>query len=414
LLPDALPRPALATLASLAVFVALPAVVRAQHTFDDDVVFLRQRLEVVVLGEEKGARVAVVPAWQGRVVTSTIGGPEAPSYGWINRELAASGKLLPHMNAFGGEDRIWLGPEGGQFSIFFKRGDPFDLAHWQTPALIDAEAWTVAERTARQVFFKRDSRLVNYSGTRFDFRLERMVQLLEREAAAKALGAALPAGLKLVAFESQNVLVNTGKSAWMKSSGLLSIWILGMFHPTPATTVVIPYRQGAEAELGPVVNDAYFGKVPADRLRAKDGLIFFKGDGEQRGKIGLSPRRATGLAASYDASRGVLTFVRYDQPAGAGDYVNSMWEIQKQPFAGDVVNSYNDGPPEPGKKPLGPFYELETSSPAAALEPGASLTHVHRTFHVQGDAKDLDPLALKLLGVSLATIESALAGPPAR
>ncbi len=144
MLPDALPRPALATLASLAVLVALPAVVHAQHTFDDDVAFLRQRLEVVVLGEEKGARVAVVPAWQGRVVTSTIGGPEAPSYGWINRELAASGKLLPHMNAFGGEDRIWLGPEGGQFSIFFKKGDPFDLEHWQTPALIDSEPWTVA------------------------------------------------------------------------------------------------------------------------------------------------------------------------------------------------------------------------------------------------------------------------------
>ncbi len=85
-----------------------------------------------------------------------------------------------------------------------------------------------------------------------------------------------------------------------------------------------------------------------------------------------------------------------------------MWEIQKEPFAGDVVNSYNDGPPEPGKKPLGPFYELETSSPAAALAPGASLTHVHRTFHVQGDAKDLDALALELLGVSLATIEKAL------
>jgi hypothetical protein len=315
------------------------------------------------------------------------------------------------MNAFGGEDRIWLGPEGGQFSIFFKKGDPFDLVHWQTPGLIDSEPWTVSERTARQVFFKRDSKLHNYSGTRFDFRIERTVRLLERDAAARALGAALPAGLKLVAFESQNVLVNTGTSAWTKSSGLLSIWILGMFQPTPATTVAIPYRQGADSELGPVVNDAYFGKVPAERLRAKEGLIFFKGDGQQRGKIGLSPKRATGLAASFDAARGVLTVVRYDQPQNARDYVNSMWEIQKEPFAGDVVNSYNDGPPEPGKKPLGPFYELETSSPAAALAPGASLTHVHRTFHVQGDRAELDALALELLGVSLATIEKAL---PAR
>jgi hypothetical protein len=403
-------RPLAAALA-VSAFFALPAVARAQHTFDDDVAFLRQKLEVVVLGEDGGARVAVVPAWQGRVATSTVGGAQAPSYGWINRELAASGKLLPHMNAFGGEDRVWLGPEGGQYSIFFKKGDPFDLEHWQTPPLIDSEPWTAAAKSAREVSFKRDGRLVNYSGTDLAFRLERKVRLLAREDAAKALGESLPAGLQVVAFESENTLVNTGSAAWTKSGGLLSIWILGMFQPTPGTTIVVPYRQGPESELGPIVNDAYFGKVPAERLRAKDGLIYFRGDGLHRSKIGLDPRRSTGRAASYDATRGVLTLARYDQPEGARDYVNSMWEIQKEPFRGDVVNSYNDGPPAPGQKPLGPFYELESSSPAAALAPGARLTHTHRTFHLQGDRQALDLLARRLLGVSLETIEKALKEP---
>jgi hypothetical protein len=403
-------RPLAATLA-LAALVALPAAARAQYTFDDDVAFLRQKLEVVVLGEDGGARVAVVPAWQGRVATSTVGGAQAPSYGWINRELAASGKLLPHMNAFGGEDRVWLGPEGGQYSIFFKKGDPFDLEHWQTPPLIDSEPWTAAAGSAREVSFERSGRLVNYSGTSLDFRLERKVRLLARVDAAKALGESLPAGLQVVAFESENTLVNAGSAAWTKAGGLLSIWILGMFQPTPGTTIVVPYRQGPESELGPIVNDAYFGKVPAERLRATDGLIYFKGDGLHRSKIGLDPRRSTGRAASYDATRGVLTLVRYDQPEGARDYVNSMWEIQKEPFRGDVVNSYNDGPPAPGQKPLGPFYELESSSPAAALAPGARLTHTHRTFHLQGDRQALDALARRLLGVSLETIEKALKAP---
>ena len=403
-----------ALLLPLAVLAPVATARAAQPTFDDDVAFLRQRRDVVVLGDESGPRIAVVPAWQGRVATSTVGGPEAPSYGWINRELAASGELLAHMNAFGGEDRLWLGPEGGQYSIFFKKGDPFDLDHWQTPALVDSEPWSVAERGPRTLAFRRESQLVNYSGTRFDFRLERTVRLLEREAASKALGAGLGAGLKLVAFESENALVNTGKAAWTKQGGLLSLWILGMFQPTPKTTVVIPFRDGPESELGPIANDAYFGRVPADRLRAKQGLLFFKADGEHRSKIGLSPRRATGLAASYDSARGVLTFVRYDQPAGAADYVNSMWEIQREPFKGDVVNSYNDGAPGPGKKPLGPFYELETSSPAAALAAGASLKHVHRTFHVQGERTELDALARRLLGVSLEAIEAALAVSGAR
>jgi len=86
-----------------------------------------------------------------------------------------------------------------------------------------------------------------------------------------------------------------------------------------------------------------------------------------------------------------------------------MWEIQKQPFAGDVVNAYNDGPPAPGQKPLGPFYELETSSPAAALAPGQSLAHRHRTFHLQGEARDLDAVALRVLGVGIERIRAALA-----
>ena len=59
----------------------------------------------------------------------------------------------------------------------------------------------------------------------------------------------------------------------------------------------------------------------------------------------------------------MLTLVQYTRPAGATRYVNSMWAIQQNPYGGDVINSYNDGPPAPGAAPLGPFYELETSSP---------------------------------------------------
>jgi hypothetical protein len=36
-------------------------------------------------------------------------------FGWINRKLIASRKIQPHINVFGGEDRFWIGPEGGQF-----------------------------------------------------------------------------------------------------------------------------------------------------------------------------------------------------------------------------------------------------------------------------------------------------------
>ena len=178
------------------------------------------------------------------------------------------------------------------------------------------------------------------------------------------------------------------------------------------TTSVVPFKPGPEAELGPVVNDAYFGKVPAERLvvMEEEGVLFFSGDGRFRSKIGIPPRRVRPFAGSYDAANKVLTLIHVSIPEGATDYVNSRWQIQDEPFAGDVVNSYNDGPASPGAKPLGPFYELESSSPAAALRPGETLAHVHATIHVQGPEKALDEMARAALGVGIKEIAKALSG----
>jgi hypothetical protein len=375
--------------------------------FKDDLAFLKTQTKVVVLSGADGlAQVAVNPDLQGRVMTSTAGGPDGLSFGWINRELLASGVNNPHINAFGGEDRFWLGPEGGQFSIFFKKGDPFDLDHWWTPPAVNEGAFDVASQAADRVQFRKVMRLTNYSGTEFDVAVDREVRVLGAAEVA-ALGVPVPAGVKMVAYSSANSITNVGANAWAKDTGLLSIWILGMFNPSPATTIVIPFKSGPEAELGPAVNDAYFGKVPADRLVVRDGVLFFSGDGKYRSKIGISPARVKPFAGSYDAANGVLTLVHLTIPEGATDYVNSMWEIQEKPFAGDVVNSYNDGPSAPGAKPLGPFYELESSSPAAALAPGGTLTHVHTTMHFQGPEKALDQIARKVLGVGLEAIEKA-------
>jgi len=202
-------------------------------------------------------------------------------------------------------------------------------------------------------------------------------------------------------------VTNRGEQHWKQDSGLLSIWILGMYIPTPETTVVIPFKAGPEEELGSSVNDAYFGEISGDRLKVLEDGLFFKGDGESRGKIGVSPLRAQSFSGSWDADSQVLTIVHFNLPEQPSEYVNSMWEIQEEPFTGDVVNSYNDGPPEPGAKPLGPFYELETSSPGLALTPGGSYTHFHRTMHFSGNLNDLDRLARSLLGVGIEEIESA-------
>jgi uncharacterized protein DUF6786 len=362
--------------------------------FDSDLAFLRQKTEVIVLAEPGGtAQIVVAPEYQGRVMTSTTGGSDAPSFGWIGRAAIESRARQPHINVFGGEDRFWLGPEGGQYSLYFKKGDPFDLDHWQVPEPIDWGKWDVDSQTPTSVRFRKRMSLVNYSGTKLDIDVDRAVRLLSTSDVAEHFGAQVGSGVRMVAFESTNTVTNTGTEPWQPKSGLVSVWILGMFTPSPETTIAIPFAPGPEATRGPIVNDAYFGKVPNDRLRVTEPVIFFRGDGQYRSKIGVPPARALDFAGSYDAARRVLTLVQYTRQAGATDYVNSMWEIQRQPYKGDVINSYNDGPPAPGKPPLGPFYELETSSPALALSPGRAYTHVHRTVHAVGPEAELDALA---------------------
>ena len=221
--------------------------------------------------------------------------------------------------------------------------------------------------------------------------------------------------MKGVAYESVNKITNKGKVAWKRETGLPSIWILAMFAPSADARVIVPFETGPATKGTPIVNDAYFGKVPAERLVVREGgagetkgFMVFTCDGKQRGKIGVGPARAKPMLGSYSAQAKLLTVVQYDKPKAGSSayppYVNSMWEKQKAPYSGDVVNSYNDGSPGPGKPPLGGFYEIETSSPGAELASGQSLVHTHRTFHFVGEAGALEPLAKKMLGVPLADV----------
>lgn len=377
--------------------------------FGQDVEFLKQYVDTIVLQNELGnAQIAVVPAYQGRVMTSTASGLQGTSFGWINYNYIKAGKITPHINVPGGEERFWLGPEGGQFSLFFAPGAKFKFDDWQTPPAIDTEPFKVLDQGEQHATFGRDFTLQNYSGTQFNLNVERKVEVLSADAAAKSLGQDL-GELNFVGYRTTNRLTNRGDNAWTRDDGLLSIWLLGMYKPSPQTTVVIPFVGGPESQLGSVVNDAYFGKVPGERLKIEDDVLFFSADGTYRSKIGLSPQRSKDIAGSYDAQGKVLTIVKYNKPsADVTDYVNSMWELQDKPFAGDTVNAYNDGAPEPGVKPLGPFYEIESSSPAFALQPGESGVHVQETYHFESDEADMNRLSEALLGVSLTEITTAL------
>jgi len=373
-------------------------------TFGYDLNFLRQyHKDIVVLGDSAGAQIIIVPAYQGRIMTSTTEGNKGISFGWVNHDLIASGKTTEHINAFGGEERLWLGPEGGQFSIYFKKGVEFKFENWFVPKEIDTEPFELVSSTKSDATFKKEMHLENYSGNKFDLTVDRTIRLLDKPSINNTLGIVVPENVQSVAFESDNRITNNGTLAWDKKTGMLSIWILSMLNASSQTTVAVPYKQGDSSGFGRIVTDDYFGKVPADRLKVDSGLILFKADAYLRSKIGVSPKRALPFVASYDAVNNVLTIAQFTLPGGATDYVNSLWKIQDDPFAGDAVNAYNDG--EINGEQMGKFYEIESSSPAAALVPGNSIQHIHRTIHLKGSKEELDKISIKILGKTVDAIK---------
>jgi hypothetical protein len=374
--------------------------------FADDLAFLGEHgAQIKLLQAEGGARIAISGKYQARVMTSAVA-PDGDSLGFVNRAFIQAGKTGTAFDNYGGEDRFWLGPEGGQYALYFAAGKPFEFQNWQTPHSFQEGEWQEQSSTPTSVTFGHALSLENYAKSKLELGVTRKLTLLSAEQAKAALGVEVPSSVNWVGYSSENTITNQSKQAWSEARGLPSIWILGMFNPAPGTRIIAPFeKQGT----GSIVNDRYFGKVPAERLlvNGEKGFVLFKADGQARGKIGFSPSRAKPVLGSYSAPGQLLTIVRFSKPASAKRYVNNLWEVSKDPYGGDVSNAYNDGPVEPGKPSLGGFYELESSSPAAALAPGASLTHTHETYHFSGSPSALEAIAVKVLGVSLADVERA-------
>ena len=376
-----------------------PREIKKQGTYLYDAEFLREHLkQITELTDSSGeGKVFVTGDYQGRVMTSTSAGNEGDSYGWINYELIRSGKFIPQFNPVGGEERFWIGPEGGQFSFYFAKGDSMNINHWQVPAFIDTLPFRLTQSGKRFVKYEADASISNYSGTKFQMHIERELRMEEKTAIESRLNINIPASVKTVAYQSINSITNSGVEPWSRNTGLVSIWLLAMLVPSNESVAIIPFKP--VPGFREHISDSYFGKIPPERLIVKDSSLYFLCDGKMRSKLGLSSAIAKPVAASYDYSRNLLTMILFEiDPSGL--YVNSLWEMQDDPFSGDVMNAYNDGPLANGNQ-LGPFYELESSSAARELKPGETQTYRQITCHLQGDHNTMKTLVMQSLGIDL-------------
>jgi len=333
-------------------------------------------------------------------MTSTVGGPDQPSYGWLNRPFIEKQTDDPLFNNYGGEDRFWLGPEAGQYALFFAEGQPFDLDHWKAPPGFSTGPFEITAQDDRSVTMTAEFEVVNYAGTNFRCAVERTINALDADRVAANLGTRPVDGVTMAAFESCNTLRNTGPDAWSSEGGMVCIWILGMMKGLSNGKTIVPLKTGDPHLPGPKAKMAYFGELPPDRGFVGEDYVWFKIDGLYRSKIGVGPAWAKEVFGSYDIDNEQLTIVQYTLPDNAAElpYPNSAWEIQDDPFAGDPINSYNDPGDEDGRAT---FFELESSSPAAQLDPGGSMTHTHRTCHFEGPFDALNELSEKILGIDL-------------
>ncbi|MDR0994878.1 MAG: hypothetical protein LBL81_01150, partial [Tannerella sp.] len=325
-----------------------------KRTFGSDLEFLSRHDEPVLLGEGEMRQVLVSPKYQGKVFTSTAEGLEGRSLGYLN--YAAFGKATPdpHMNGYGGENRLWVGPEGGRFSVFIRQGDEQVYANWHTPPAFDTEPWTRTSSRKDEVVMEKEMELENYLGTRFRLRAERSVRLLDEGALCLFLRLpALPEGLRWVAYSTANRLSNLNDFPWTPQSGTLCLWMADMLKTSSRSFSFAPYLAGSLAERGAVATSDYFGPIPEGRYREAGGLVFLRTDGRLRSKIGLSARRTRGLLGNYDPLAGHLTLAAFSMDAQT-PYLNQEWDTAKDPMQGDVMHAYNDGPLDDGSQ-MGPF-----------------------------------------------------------
>ncbi len=364
-------------------------------SYQQDVALVSSRTPVIELvGEDPSARLLITPNLQGRVMTSTYGGPTGKPNGWFDRAKLKAGEG-PYAG-LGGEDRVWIGPLGSQFSFYYQQLEPLNEDNWLVPAVMEQDPYELVVYTPTSVSVRKEMELTNFGGTNFKLRVDREVSLLDKPAAEKNLGVSLPEQVAFVAFRSESRLINQGDNAWDRQTGLATLLSMGMYAGTDSTTVLIPLPDSTE--LSEIFQ--YFAPLDQNRLRITDGVLHFRTDGRLRSKIGIPRELAPPIYGSYAADEQRLSIVRYRQTDDSL-YFNSNVTVQADPFRGEVIPVYNNGPLSDQVSPEASFYEMESAAALRSLAPGDSLWHYHEVYHFGGEETELAVIAKLVLGADL-------------
>lgn len=115
----------------------------------------------------QGRPVLVCPALAGRVIGTTCDVNSGELGGFLDADAFLHG-MKDIWDNWGGEERYWLCPEGGQFGLMFQ-GRENCFANYVVQPGINSQEYEVVDvaRTCDSLTMQADFELVNAAGTRF-------------------------------------------------------------------------------------------------------------------------------------------------------------------------------------------------------------------------------------------------------
>ena len=137
-------------------------------------------------------------------MTSTAEGDSGFSFGWINRDLIASGKyclilmLLEERRDYGLDLKVV------SFQFFSAKENLLFMKTGRLLHFLIQIHFNLSHQQIHQLLFGNDITTENYSGTAFKFRIEREVTLLSEKEISKTDLRLDVNGLKYVAYRSDN------------------------------------------------------------------------------------------------------------------------------------------------------------------------------------------------------------------
>jgi len=356
----------------------------SEHNYQTLINKIKKQANIIELTTNNGnSRLIISPYHQGKIVASTYNGINGSINGWTDTSLLDSTTQIS-----GGEERLWLGPLGSQFSFYYQQIKPLNEDNWKVPDEINQESYQLVTTTNNCVELTKQMHLTNFIGTTFNLKVDRKIKLFDKKSIQQNLNINFDDTTNFVAFETKNTLINKDTIPWTKTTGLIGLWSAGMYKGADDSVVIIPLKNHGTLDRSIY---KYMGALDKSRLQLKNNTILFKGDGKYRSKIGVKPEYAPTIYGCYTKSINRLTIIEYKKN-NDNLYANSYVSIQDKPYNGEAIPIYNNSEN---------FYELESNSPLKPMQPNDSLIHWHRVYHFSGNKSNLNKISETLLGINL-------------